>query len=476
MNKTPAWTNRLASPDPLLFWAYGLPLLYWTYLTLTTNFILVFDSEDFFHLGQLFYSGRWTEFFLTGPHREPLYPLLIAGAMWAGQWLGISYTYFLKIFSFGFLLIAMICIQRVLGILKVNRWIQAATVLYTGFSPILINSALCMYSEIAAFPWLVAAVLWSIRYLEVLRGSERRLAPAFGLSLSLLAFTMVKGAGMVLTPLFFGWLLIEAWRQSNLKVTDFLRRHKIPILSLLLVFYLPLGAYQSLNYFFNKHFALTNRSTMALYGNLNLRADNGLSLKHVLSHLATVPVSYDLCGRLFATEECNRWSMSASDETYLKRQDALAQQNLSAAQKEKIFNQGIAHALFGHPLIQAVYLTQEGLKMFFWETSQGAFVVYPAWLEQLFNLPAVVLTMSLGIGVLGLVGYVAAALKLNNKTVRIIFVLTSLLLVTFSFVNILQRYAIMAGPLIILLTVSGFFAPKTAKDHSSPRPHPTVDS
>ena len=64
---------RILCPDPVLFWAYMLPILYWIYLTLTTNFILVFDSDGYYYLGNLFYSGQWAQYFHTGPNREPCF-------------------------------------------------------------------------------------------------------------------------------------------------------------------------------------------------------------------------------------------------------------------------------------------------------------------------------------------------------------------------------------------------------------------
>ena len=104
MNKYSSLIIRLLCPQPVFFWAYLLPVLYWIYLTLTTNFILVFDSEDYFNLAHYLYDpGLWTKYYITGPNREPLYPLVIAISMHVGHWLGISYTYPLKILSFGFL-------------------------------------------------------------------------------------------------------------------------------------------------------------------------------------------------------------------------------------------------------------------------------------------------------------------------------------------------------------------------------------
>src|SRR5271167_242296 len=91
MNTPHSRMMRLLGPDPVLFWAYMLPILYWTYLTLTTNFVMIFDSEGYYSLARFFYDGQWMQYFQTGPNREPLYPLMVAFSMCAGKWLGISY-------------------------------------------------------------------------------------------------------------------------------------------------------------------------------------------------------------------------------------------------------------------------------------------------------------------------------------------------------------------------------------------------
>ena len=53
---------------------------------------------------------------------------------------------------------------------KINAkpWLQAAAVFSTGFSPILINSALCVYSEIASLPFTVAAVYFGWLWVDSL--------------------------------------------------------------------------------------------------------------------------------------------------------------------------------------------------------------------------------------------------------------------------------------------------------------------
>ena len=109
----PIFFLSVLTPAPLLFWAYVLPFVYWCYLILTTNFVVVFDSEGYINLANMFYhTSQWAQYFRTGPNREPLYPLLIALSMHIGDWLNISYAYILKILSFLCLATTMFFIQR----------------------------------------------------------------------------------------------------------------------------------------------------------------------------------------------------------------------------------------------------------------------------------------------------------------------------------------------------------------------------
>jgi hypothetical protein len=475
MNKYSSLIIRLLCPQPVFFWAYLLPVLYWIYLTLTTNFILVFDSEDYFNLAHYLYDpGLWTKYYITGPNREPLYPLVIAISMHVGHWLGISYTYPLKILSFGFLAATMVLIQRVLKLFNARPWIQAATILYTGFSPILINSALCLYSEIAAFPWLVAVILLSIHYVRSLQEApSKNLAPAIALGCCLLGFTLVKGMGEILAPLFLGWLILYGWRQSGLRMAPFLRMAKIKILLVLLVFYVPLQGHKILNYALNGHFTLTNRGITILYGSMITRAQNPMTMENFLAHVISVPLTYPVCPHFFNLEKCNQAVLSTSDDMYVQRLGQLKNQNFSAAQSENLTRKEILQTFIDHPLSQSVYFFTEGLKMFFWETSQGAFTVYPPWLERLFNIPFVVMFMSLAVGCLCMIGFLLSWTSLKNETILVTVVLTSLLIVLTSIVNIHHRLTLPVAPLMILLNafclqavsakVPGFFASKAQK-------------
>jgi len=444
---------RLLAPNPLFFWAYVLPFIYWAYLVLTTNFVIVFDSEDYVRLANILYHpSNWAEYFRIGPSREPLYPLIIAFSLHLGHWLNISYEYVLRTVSFLLLALTMVFIHLSLRKINARPWIQALAILYTGLSPILINSALCVYSEIATFPFLVAAVFFGWLFMDSLQEMNGPLYPSCGLALSLLAFTMVKGLGEGLAPLFLFCLIVYSWKKCGGGFLQFLKRSKIKILIIVLILYIPLIGFRLLNYSFNNHFTFTSRADVNLFGNLMRRSHVPLNVTNFMSHLLTIPVSHDLCGSYYPDSVCSQWSMINSDGTFYTRQNQLNQLNLSESQKNKIYVHEITQDLLTNPLAQSTYFIQEGFKMFFWETTQGPFVIYPQWLEKFLNQRWLALSMCFGIGFICLIAYLKSFTMLNNKLILLTITLLSLLIFLYSFFHIIHRYATIAGPLLILLT------------------------
>ena len=223
---------------------------------------------------------------------------------------------------------------------------------------------------------------------------------------------------------------------------------------MLLIFYLPLIGFKLINYSVNRHFVLTNRADLALYGNLVQRSQIPLTANSFLSHLTTVPTSHDLCGVYFQGQDCYQWTPTASDDVFSNRKAQLAQQNFTEGQKNKIMTSEIFQAVLTHPLEETVYAAQEGMKVFFWEMTQGPFVAYPDWLADLFNQPWLALTMSLGIGFICMIVYLLALTMLKNTLVLMNVTLLGLLILLFSFFNIDHRWTITAGPLFILLAFS----------------------
>jgi hypothetical protein len=444
----------LLCPDPVLFWAYALPIIYWVYLTLTTNPVLVFDSDSYYYLANLFYNNQCLSYFQNGPTREPGYPLLVAISMHVGHWLGISYTYPLKVLCFGLLGATMIMVQHALKLINANRWIQAAAIVYIGLSPSLINSALCLYSEIAAFPWLIAIILAGIYFLRSLRDiPSANFIPAVMLGFCFVGFTLVKGVGEALGPLFTIWLLWYAWIKSGLKINTFLHQSKFKILLVVLCFYVPVVSFKLLNYTFNGNFAVTNRGEVVVFTPLIRRCERPITAKNSLIYLSTVTVSYPLCTTFFPASECSYWYESPPD-IFMAHQDQLIKRNVPLLQRNKILRQDILNKFLSHPGREFFYQLLESLKMFFWETTRGAFVAYPEWLTKLFNEPTIVIWTSLGIGAFFLGGFFISLFLLDNELIVVTVVLLLLLSFLFSFFSIISRYTIMEGPMMVLINAS----------------------
>jgi hypothetical protein len=65
--------NPLQNPFHLAFLA---SFIYWIYLTLTSHMIIEYDAINYEKMGKILAEKGWLEYFLSGPNREPLYPLL----------------------------------------------------------------------------------------------------------------------------------------------------------------------------------------------------------------------------------------------------------------------------------------------------------------------------------------------------------------------------------------------------------------
>ena len=94
-----------------LYVAFGICWVYWFYLIFSSQMYIVFDAKGYEGLGKMLHEKGWVEFFRTGPHREPLYPLLISVSMHLADIFSCSYeviTKFLQVvllFSTQFLLL-----------------------------------------------------------------------------------------------------------------------------------------------------------------------------------------------------------------------------------------------------------------------------------------------------------------------------------------------------------------------------------
>ena len=134
---------------PFVPFAFILSGLYWIYLALTSQMLILYDAFGYEQLGTIIYQQGWGEFFRAGPSREPFYPFLISVSMHIADACSVSYHSIQKIIQILFLLTSQFLVLKILKNLRVQPLLCALTILYLGFSPALVNAAFSLFSEIA---------------------------------------------------------------------------------------------------------------------------------------------------------------------------------------------------------------------------------------------------------------------------------------------------------------------------------------
>src|SRR3990172_7750405 len=202
--------NKTRIP-PLVFFALILCVLYWIYLGYISQMIIVYDAVSYQELGTLIKTQGWGEYLRQGPSREPVYPFLVSLAMRWAEIFSVSFQSTQKVIQFLILLATQLLTLKLLRTLKINTFLTLLTILYLGFSPAILNTALSLYSEIAAYPLILAIILTGAQAWRCLqtvstepeKNSRWRVAVLGGLlGLSLVLATFVKAVFELITPLF----------------------------------------------------------------------------------------------------------------------------------------------------------------------------------------------------------------------------------------------------------------------------------
>src|SRR3989338_8297690 len=71
--------------------AFVVSFVYWGYLLFASKMVIVYDAMAFERLGKMIYQSGLVEYFRTGPHNEPFFPLLIAFSMRVADFSSIPY-------------------------------------------------------------------------------------------------------------------------------------------------------------------------------------------------------------------------------------------------------------------------------------------------------------------------------------------------------------------------------------------------
>ena len=119
---------------------------WWVYLALHSQMLISGDAIGYQNLGNLFYHGDWGTYFITGPNREPGYPLLVALSMRVADWFHLDQLTVLKFMQLFLLACTQLFVWTWLCRLGVSVGGTMLAVGYIGFSPALLNAALSMYS------------------------------------------------------------------------------------------------------------------------------------------------------------------------------------------------------------------------------------------------------------------------------------------------------------------------------------------
>ncbi len=464
---------RIGNP---VLWAMGASVLYWAYLIFNTQMEIKFDSIDYRNLGKMLFERGFGDYFRTGPHREPGYPLLIAASYALNKGLTFcSQISWLKILQCLILLSTQVLSCVLLKKLQVHRNFMAIAVFYLGFSPALVNSALSMYSEILTYPLILGFFLLLWKSWGAIRQQQGQLVVLTSLGLAGMAvlITFTKGAFELIIPVFLVFLLPQLFSLIKEKKQVQLQLTLIHLGLVLAVFLGAVNGYKYLNLRSNGNFVLTDRGSWALYGN-TVRRTGPLSPTLVKAAIAYVP-GEGVCKTYFPKEICLTWSAQFSDSIAFDKLHELEAKGIQDKEMNSIFINLSSDEIMKKPGQYLFFYFLEGWKMFFWESTQIGWVVYPPWLEKLFSLEILKNSLRLLISLLSLVTFLilmchlgfqyllrlqqqkkqAAVEQITELTileaVAVLIKFIAIYIGVYAFFHILTRYALSIAPLYLIL-------------------------
>lgn len=358
--------------------------VYWGYLSFASQMSIKFDAADYEFIGRLIYEKGWLEFFKTGPHREPLYPLVIAVSMRMADSLSIPYQTVQKGLQVLILFVTQLFVLDLLGRLKVREGIKWLTLLYIGFSPAIVNSTFSLFAEIITYPFVLAIVSFGVLSWRAVfgDGSRRLVALALLTALSFVLATFGKGVFHYVLWLYlivFAAAGCYAQLKANSKVLWNSLSYCVVVLLTFHMFIIP---FKLANQRYNGNYVFTNRFADLLFGNA-VKRSNPLSARMIFAHLASVPGA-GICRVFFTEEECRYCEFQMAD--YYR--STLLEKLKHNTSQDKVTAEVISRAIqkTAENPAQYVLLTfMESLRMPFWESTQLGNVVYPAWLQKLYD-------------------------------------------------------------------------------------------
>jgi hypothetical protein len=364
-----------------VLWAFIICLFYWAYLFFTSKIVISCDAIDYEATGRLLQDKGWIGFFKTGPHREPAYIYMVSLAMRLGNALSVPYQPVIVLFELSVLLLTQLLTLFILRLLKIQSLIAACVILYIGISPAILNSALSLFSEIAAYPFILAIVIAGYYSWGALNRS-RSLTVLFAAAGGIFCFLMTvnKAVFEIIAPALIALVFIAALSSRK---RGFIVNSLIYALVAAGVFYSLIGAYKSANKAYNNNYAVTERGDLKLYGTA-VRRTEPLTREHFLVALACVP-GEGFCRGIYGKDKCSYWGFEEIDNIGFGK---LAELKDSGLQNEEVSRRTIQLAVrevLRNPAQFGLFWFLEVSRMFFWESTQIGFVEYPAVMQRIFD-------------------------------------------------------------------------------------------
>lgn len=448
---------------------FALCFVYWGYLIFHTKMMVVFDSIDYENTGRLIYQNGWLDFFRTGPHREPLYPALIALSMALGDFLSTNYQLILKVFQVAFLFLTQILLIVLLRKLKVREGIIKLAVFYFGISPAVINATFSVYCEIVVFPFVVAAILVvSSSWSDIIKKREYKFilgkAILLGACFSLLAF-----GRDVFQYVFYFFILpfcVFVARAFFRHWTWALRRLLIFIPVVFIIFFTAVTYIKTMNFRYNGKHVLCETHLSIFLGSAYKRSQP-ISPRIIASHIASIPGT-GVCRLFFPQPECDYADWYGSDQfrvtEAVQRMDTIPKDH----QEREVFRL-VLEKVMEHPIQYIFFSAVEAFKMPFWESTKIGFVGYSDFLTKVYDYPFVKFGLRLFFGLMTIIAFVYVTFDLwrekeksfsmkdnRQEMVTLLFVWLMIASYTFpySLCYVLTRYALpIASMYIICISV-----------------------
>jgi hypothetical protein len=211
---------------------------------------------------------------------------------------------------------------------------------------------------------------------------------------------------------------------------------------------------------YNGHFVFTDRFSDLLYGNA-VKRSKPLTGRIFIAHLTSIPGG-GVCRRFFSDDECRYCEFNAADEFR-----GVVPGLIKGVPAEKVESTIIHEAWLKakeRPFQYVLFMGIEGLRMFFWESTQIGFVIYPEPLQKLFGLSFFKDGLRLIVSLLTMLAFIAVIADVYRRrrcwakgsgtqgdVIRAVLIATILVYIGLhSLFSIVTRYALPIAPLYLL--------------------------